>query len=151
MPFIFKKWGMRRLGSFLLQEKAIDRDQLKKALELQEKRSLRLGSLLVDLGYVSLERMAFYLSQSLQIPYAHPQILENIHPDVIKQLPRPIAMRCKAIPIEIHKNRLRIAMVDPWDKRHQKVLARATGLELEPMIAPQIQIEKALQQYYSSE
>ncbi len=142
---------MRRLGSFLLQEKAINRDQLKRALELQEKRKLRIGSLLVEMGYISLEQMAFYLSQSMEVPYAHPQTLEHIQPEVIKRIPRSIAVRCKAIPVEIHKERLRIAMVDPWDKRQKKVLSHSTGMELEPMVAPQIQIEKALQQYYPTE
>ena len=61
------------LGQHLLAEGLISQEQLDVALHHHEAHRMRLGSAIVELGYVSLERVSDVLARQLCVPSLTPQ------------------------------------------------------------------------------
>ena len=58
-----------RIGELLVENGLLTAKQLTKALQAQKKRGMRLGQILVDLGYVEETRLLDFLAQQLDIPF----------------------------------------------------------------------------------
>jgi hypothetical protein len=74
------------LGELLIQEKLLDSEQLKSALDFHKKNDVGIGSAIVSLGYLSEEEMAQALSRQLGYPYINLDQFE-VYPDVISLIP----------------------------------------------------------------
>lgn len=137
-----------KLGELLIKEKVITSRQLDEALKAQVVFGGRLGTNLVELGYLEEEALAYFLSEKLGVPYVHPELLNNIDPKTIKLITRKVAEKYRVIPVDAKKKRLRLAMSDPTDIRALDELAFVTGYVIKPMIAPELHILHALEKYY---
>ncbi len=137
-----------RLGELLIKEKIITPSQLNEALKAQVVFGGRLGTNLVELGYLEEEALAYFLSEMLGVPYVHPHTLNNLDPKVIGLITREVAEKYRVIPVDEDKRRLRLAMSDPTNIRALDELAFVTGYVIKPMIAPEIHILLALEKYY---
>jgi type IV pilus assembly protein PilB len=82
----------QRLGDLLVREKIITADQLDKALRAQRDHgpNARLGSTLVQLGFVSDEEVTNFLSRQYGVPAINLQYFE-IDPSVVKLIPEETA------------------------------------------------------------
>ena len=67
-----------RLGEAMVKEGLITNDILARALERQIIFGGRLGTNLVEMGAISEENLAKFLSKTLHVPYAEPAQFENI-------------------------------------------------------------------------
>src|SRR5579864_1624366 len=90
----------QRLGDLLVKEKIITTDQLDKALRAQREKgaNARLGSTLVQLGFVSDEEVTNYLSRQYGVPAINLQYFE-IDPTVVKLVPEDTARRYQILPL----------------------------------------------------
>ncbi len=137
-----------KLGALLIKEKVITPRQLDEALKAQVTYGGRLGTNLVELGYLEEEALAYFLSEKLGVPYVNPRTLDNIAPKVIKLIPRDVAEKYQVVPVDAKEKRLRLAMSDPTNTRALDELAFVTDCVIKPMIAPEIHILHALEKYY---
>ena len=78
------------LGELLVQEKLLDKEQLKEVQDFQKKNDVSTGTAVVSLGYISEEDMAQALSRQLGYPYINLDQFE-VYPDVINLIPVEIA------------------------------------------------------------
>ncbi|HOX54407.1 MAG TPA: secretion system protein E, partial [Candidatus Omnitrophota bacterium] len=101
-----------RLTELLIKNKLLDPKDLEKALEVQKEKGGRLSEILVQLKLVNENDLAIVLSQSLGLP---PLDLSRvkIDPEVIKIIPRDIAVYYQIIPVSKIGNSLTLAMADP--------------------------------------
>lgn len=137
-----------KLGEMLLKEKMITAEQLDDALKSQVIFGIKLGSSLIELGFIDDEELSLFLGRKLGVPSVSKEELMSIPAEVIKKIPAALAEKHHAIPVRINNKSIAVAMIDPADFQAIDQLAFATGFKIEPHIAPEVHISFALERYY---
>jgi len=137
------------LGESLVAEGVITADQLKKAEDEARRTNQRLSKTLVRLSFVAEEDLVMFLSNKLSIPHIE---LSNylIDPKIIELIPEALARKHELIPVLKIGNRLTCAMVDPWNVFALDEIRSKTGFIIEPAVATEGEIKKAMNEYYGA-
>lgn len=137
-----------KLGEMLLKEHIISPEQLDEALKSQMIFGIKLGSSLIELGFIDEEQLSLFLSRKLGVPSVNKDAFTSIPAKVLEKIPVALAEKYRVVPISIENRRIAVAMVDPSDLQAIDELAFASGLMVEPHIAPELLISFALERYY---
>lgn len=137
-----------KLGELLLKEKMVTPGQLEEALKNQVIYGIRLGSSLVEMGYVDEDALARLLSKKLGVPCVGRKELAAVHKDLVRDFPRRLVEEHQVVPLKLEGKRLSLAMTDPTDFKAIEEIGFATGHIVLPYIAPDVQISWALDKYY---
>lgn len=137
----------KRLGEILLEAQKIRPEDLQKALQEQRKTGEKLGKVLVRLGLISEREIIEVLSSQLGTSIVDLEKTE-IPPEVIRLVPEELANEHMVIPCGRHLNVLKLATSDPLDIAAIDEIARVTKMEIEPLLATEVQIRRALEKYY---
>ena len=138
------------LGEVLLESKLITQDQLEQALEIQKSGDdRRLGTILIDEGWLNPESLAMALSIHLNLPFVDLS-RERISPEVLKTIPEHIARRYHLIPVEVNSSSLSVVMEDPTDLRVLEEISALTGRNINPSVGVGMDIEQAIDHYYKA-
>lgn len=141
--------GHKRLGESLVESEVITQEQLVDALAVQRRTGERLGRTLVKLGYATDAVIAAVIERQFGVPRVNlPEYV--VSSDVIALVPEAMARRYKVLPVEIVGGKLRLAMCDPLNVFALDDVKIAAGLDVEPMVAAEDEMERALDQYYGS-
>ena len=135
------------LGESLVEKGLISAEQLKQA-QLQARAGAKpLRQVLVKKGFISEEDLTAFLSRQFNLPYIE---LANylIDPKIIDLVPEELARKHLLIPILKIAKSLTVAMVEPLDVFALDELRMKTGLEIEPAVASETEIKKALNEHY---
>ena len=137
------------LGESLVEEGILTTDQLKKAQAEEKQSGQRLRKVLVKMGFVAEEDLVAFLSTKLAIPHIElgNYLIDNA---IIDLVPEELARKHELVPILKIGNRLTCAMVDPWNVFALDELRLKTNLVIEPAVATETEIRKALDQYYGA-
>jgi len=138
----------RKLGEVLVEKRIIDASQLKKALDAQLIYGGHLGTCLVELGFVDVDRLGRVLSEQFRVGQALREKLTAIEPSVVAMLPAKLAERHQAVPFELADRVLHVAVVDPRNLLALDEISFAAGHRIETWIAPAILVERCLEHYY---
>jgi len=136
-----------RLGEILLRANLIDEIQLRVALKEQKESRQRLGTTLVELGFVDEAVLAAFLSKQTDLPCINISNI-NISKDVLDLVPKELALKHSVVPVRKSGDVLYLAMADPTDKDIRQAIQTVTGLKISPMIAPEISLSKCLERHY---
>ncbi len=139
---------MSRLGELLVREKMISLQQLQDAQENAKRSGRRLGVALSQLGYVEDSD----LTQFLATQYSLPSINLNdfdIEPEVLKLVPKTVAMKHMVIPVNRAGSTLIVAMSDPANIFAIDELKFLTQYNIEPVVASEGAIDDAIERYYN--
>jgi len=139
----------RRLGEFLRDNGTITAEELDEALEIQRQTGRKLGAILVDLGVLSEEALCEELSRRLDIPYFD-LTAYVIDPRVVQMVPEHLCERYRLIALKKTKDRLTVAMMNPFDDMALEDLRILTGLDIRPVLATPTAISRALAQAYGA-
>ena len=137
-----------KLGDWLVSKGKITADQLARALHDQSFFGERLGTSLIKLGFVDEDTLGEYLADISRTRYAPAQQLENIRPEVIATVPPKLAAKYRIVPIAIQGRKLHLAMRDPKDLIALDEIAFLTGLSIEPYVATEGRLVRAIERYY---
>src|SRR5262245_17536914 len=137
------------LGDLLLREHFITREQLDQVNHHQRVKGGRLGQSLIKLGFLTEEILHSVLSRQFGLELIDPESSE-IEADVIKLLPRELAVRLQVIPIRREGTVLFVAMSDPNDVSLFDELAFRTGLRVKPVLASEQQIRDGINRHFGS-
>jgi MshEN domain len=137
-----------KLGTALVKEGLVTPEQLEEALKSQVIFGGKLGTNLIELGYLDEEQLMYFLSEKLDIPHAMPEVLTDIPADVIDIFSREMVETYKVIPVSFKNNIVDLLMLDPTDQEIVQELSSATGYMIHPMVAPEIQLFAAMEKYY---
>ncbi len=138
-----------RLGELLLREKLISPEQLSKAIEAQKEGGGRLGYNLTVLGFVTEQELTSFLSTQYGIPTVDLSE-EEVDPDIIKLIPEEVSRKYHIMPISRTGSTLVIAMADPSNIFAIDDIKFLTGYNVEPLVASDEAIKKAIDEYYES-
>lgn len=137
-----------KLGELLLKEKMVTPDQLEEALKNQVIYGIRLGSSLIELGYVDEDALARLLSVKLGVPSVGRKELAAVSRNLLRDFPRRLVEAYHVVPLRLEGNRLSLAMTDPTDFAALDEIGFVTGHVLQAYIAPDVHISRALAKYY---
>lgn len=138
-----------RLGDLLVDHGIITQAELGEALDAQKRTGGRLGSNLVELGYVDAKLLARFLGEQLGLPFRAE--IGRVPSEAVAAIPAEIAAKHRVMPLEIDKQTLCVAMIDPTKLLVVDELAKITGLHIEPVVAPELAIRYAMARYYGIE
>ncbi len=140
--------GKLKLGDLLIEAGKITQPQLDNALKVQREKNERLGTVLVDLGYVSEGDLFDILEAQIETPSVD---LTNIimELDVIQLVPEEFATNHSVIAFKRDGNKLHVAMHDPLNLFVIDDLEIITGCKIVPYIASKKDISRAISRYYS--
>ena len=133
----------QRLGEILIQEGLVNQADVDQALRTQVGGNRRLGHILVGMKLISADQLAETLSSQLGLEICD---LSNSHSsEVSGVVPRYLCRRYSVLPLGFKKNNiLDMAMADPCDEEAINNLEQYTGKVIQPLLARQSDIERAI-------
>jgi hypothetical protein len=137
-----------RLGEYLVKAGRITEPQLSSALERQVTMGGRLGTNLIELGFLSENDLTQFLGKKLKIPSAQASDLDQIDVSLTLLIPRDLAQKYSVVPIKRDRTGLSVALLDPTDLEVLDELRFITGCVIKPYLASEARIRFALERYY---
>ena len=138
-----------KIGGMLVKAGILTNKQLDEALKYQVIYGGKIGTNLIELGYIDESTIASFLSKKMGIPYADYAHISNLPDDIIHLLSTDIVEKYRVIPISLEKNRLTLAMSDPTDYNAIDEISFVTNFSIKAYVTPEVDIMRALEKYYS--
>lgn len=139
-----------KLINLLLKYKAIKPDQAKKALEASRQNGKDVLQSLIDLGFISEERLLRILSQLFHVQIAEfPS--EDLPESLIKTIPPDIARKFRVFPYKRKGKMLIVATTDPTNVELIDNLAFLTGYRISLAITTEKKLTQLINKYYGEE
>jgi MSHA biogenesis protein MshE len=136
-----------RLGDVLIAQKAISQEQLRLGLEEQKRSGRKLGRALIDLGFVSEERIAQALARQLNLAFVNLKMY-NFNRAIVLKLPEAAARRFRALALEDRGAAMLVGMADPTDLFAFDELTRILKKDIELAVVAESEVLQALDQVY---
>jgi hypothetical protein len=141
----------RRLGECLLAEGILQPEQLDEAIEYQCIYGARLGTSLIELGFVTEEHLAQVLSQQLKLHYIKPELLMNVPAPILNLVPKKLAHKYRIVPYHKEGRRLFLAMNDASNLADIDEISFQLDHIIIPLAIPEIRLLLALKKHYGLE
>ncbi len=141
-----------RLGTLLLRDGIITLTQLEQALRVQVLSGGRLGTNLVELGFIDLSTLGRHLAQVRGAPLAIAERFENADRSLLQAFSPEMADHCTAIPLGVdpqHPTRILVAMRDPDNQEMVSAIEKHLQSPIVPYIAGELRLFYYLEKYYS--
>jgi type II secretion system protein E len=135
------------IAEVLLERGLITPDHLTAAMDLRKKEGLRLDRALVRLGCIGEEALLRVMSEQLSVPMVDLQSIQ-IDPETLKSLPPKLVHRKGIIPVKRHNGTLTVATSDPFDLYAFDEIRLLTGLEIQPVLASEEDIQKVIKAHF---
>ncbi|MDR2580287.1 MAG: Flp pilus assembly complex ATPase component TadA [Fibromonadaceae bacterium] len=139
----------KRIGELLVEKNYITVEQRERALEEQKKTGLRLGKMLMQLGFMTEERLIEILSAQLEIQNVSLDEV-TVSQEVAMLLPEEFCRAYKVLPIEIKDKTLTLAMHDPSNQRTLDHIRFKVRMEIHPVMASEKDLMEAINRIYAS-
>jgi type IV pilus assembly protein PilB len=138
----------KNIGALLLEKGVISQSQWEQAKLEEGKGGEGIHKVLTRLGHVSEDTMTDFIADQMNIPRI---VLGNltIDPKIIDLIPEHLAQKYHVIPLFKSGSRVTCAMADVFNVFALDEISLKTGLLIEPAIATEKEIKKALTVYYS--
>jgi hypothetical protein len=137
-----------KLGEMLVRDGRLSEPQLVAALGFQARDGARLGTVLVEHGFIDLEALTVYLGLELGIPIATGAMLERAKRAAVRLLQPAQAFKHKCVPLVVQDRQLIAAIEDPHDFATLEALNASTGYRVLPRVAPELRIYYYIERYY---
>lgn len=138
-----------RLGDLLVKMSRITEQQLIEALKVQKNEGGKLGEVIVKMNFITEKGILEALSDQFGIPQINLDQTE-IDVDVLPLIPLNTIRRFHIMPIRKLNNMLTIAISDPTKAFDLKEIKLLTGLDIEPLLASENAIAKAIETHYET-
>lgn len=140
-----------KLGEILVEQGAINRDQLEKAVREQNSHGAdqkRIGGYLIELGYVTEEDITRAIGKQFNLPIISLKDI-RIKSEVLDLIPESKAKKFNIIPLFRVGKELTVAISDPADINILDIVSSETGCKVIPVIAPYSEILNSVNKHYS--
>lgn len=127
----------------------ITEQQLIEALKVQKNEGGKLGEVIVKMGFITEKGILDALSDQFGIPKINLDQTE-IDESVIGLIPLNTIRRFHIMPVRRTNNTLTIAISDPTKAFDLKEIKFATNLDIEPLLASESAIERAIETHYET-
>ncbi|MBQ9200486.1 MAG: Flp pilus assembly complex ATPase component TadA [Lachnospiraceae bacterium] len=141
-----------RIGDLLVEAGAITAEELEEAIAYQKENGGKLGTVLVDQGFISQELLITVLTTQMGIDFIEIKSCK-LDEDILKLVPENLVNKYKALPIGFDDNNpniLRVAMVDPMDLNAIDDIGIATNTQVEPLLAMEEDMNNTIAKYFGN-
>jgi len=135
------------IAEILLERGLITSDHLTEALNLRKAEGVRLDRALVRLGCIGEEDLLKVMSEQLAVPMVDLNEVE-IDVETLRSLPPKLVHRKGIIPVKRDNGKLTVATSDPFDLYAFDEIRLLTGLEIQPALAPEEDIQKLIKAHF---
>lgn len=136
------------LGQMLVDDGLITKEQLQEAIYNQVIFGGKLGTNILEFGYIDEETLARYLARQHRVKTVRLSDLAGINPALIKIISKRVAEKYKAIPLRLDGKKLYMVMANPSEMGAISELSFTTGKIIVPLVLPEVRIYDLLNQYY---
>jgi hypothetical protein len=142
----------QRLGlhEILVSKGLVTEQKFSSALQHQLVYGGRLGTNLVELGYVRLDDLGHVLAMQLGVQHGEARALESIDPATLALVDPRLCVEDQIIPLRFEQQVLHLAMADPRPE-HVVRLSSWLGCRIVPYVVPELRLLFYLERYYSIE
>lgn len=137
---------MRRklLGELLIDQKLLTRDQLEECLSEQRTSKAPLGSIILEKGILSANKLMQVLAAQLGVS---PWFPEQQPPQdlAVASVPPVLMQRYQAMPVAILDRTLVVAMRNPGDIDAIDAIRNITGMKIEPALADEVILSRLIE------
>lgn len=141
-----------RIGERLLTMGLVSFDQLQIALQEQKATKKLLGSILIDMGFITESALGEVLAESSGTEKFDPKST-MLDPNLIKMIPKEVAIRHKVIPISMEGDVVQLAMADVYNvvalDQVRRYLPRKS--KVVPLYCTETGVIELIDQYYDYE
>ncbi|MEE8558517.1 MAG: type II secretion system protein GspE, partial [Myxococcota bacterium] len=138
-----------RIGELLVQKDLLTVDQLRRARDEAAAQGTRLGYQITNLGYIDENTLAELLSAEYGVPSINLDEFQ-IDPEVVALVPEHVALKHTLVPVNRAGSTLIIATSDPSNIFALDDVKFLTGYNVEPVVAPEEALRRAIDRYYDS-
>ena len=135
------------LGEVLVQREKITPEQLEEARNSRKSPHDRIERILVEKGFVKERDVLEVIGEQLSIPVVDLSQVK-INPTLLKLIPPKVVHRYRLIPISNENGTIRIATANAFDLYAFDELRMLTGTKVEPVLASEAEIQRAIKQFY---
>lgn len=137
----------KRLGDVLRERGHISADDLSKALDEQSRKVGLLGEVLLQRGLVGKKDLVAALEEITNTQYVH-CLSAGVDTEVLKLIPRNIAIRHNALPLAVEDNKVIAVMAEPQNLLTIDELSFVAGKGISPRLGFRGEILAAIDLYY---
>jgi len=136
---------MGLLGEMLVERGAISVDQLHTGLAACRKGGARLGTYLVDYGFIDERSLLEALAEQHSVPFiSEPTLVDFLEALDEGVMPRSMLENLRVVPFRKVKDRIQVAMSNPADAKVLDRITNYTQLHVEPFVASDRTVALAL-------
>lgn len=139
-----------RIGDLLVKSGVITNEQLEEGLRLQKSSGKRLGTVLIENGFIKESQLINALVEQIGVEYIDLN-LYDIPADMARIIPRGIAKKYTVVPVKATRTELYLAMADPLNFVAIEEVAAATRRRVIPMITTEAAAKRAVQNLFSNQ
>lgn len=136
------------LGQTLLKAGVINAKQLEEAIQAQVIYGGRLGTSLMELGYIGIATLSRFLSQQFNAPTIDHTRLKPCPREVLKLFGKKLAQKHEAVPLALDGNRLDVLVSNPRNMAALDEIGFATGKRVKPYVAPELVVVTLMEKYF---
>ena len=136
-----------KIGEMLLKGNLISADQLRSALEAQEKTRERIGTVLVKAGHIKEEELLAFLGRQFNLPVVDLSKYE-VNSEVVRLLPEEMVQKHLALPINRIGAKMIVAVADPSNMAIIDGIGFKTGYSVELVLASERDITAAINKFF---
>ncbi|HEX2948154.1 MAG TPA: ATPase, T2SS/T4P/T4SS family [Armatimonadota bacterium] len=139
----------RAIGQIIREITNLSEQDLNNALQVQRGTKEPLGQLLLKMGLITERDRARALGRQWRVPFVELNA-EQLDEEVLESIPKHLIQRYRVLPIARQGNRLTVAMINPLDIFTIDQLRLVTGLEIDPVITVEEDLNNAITNFLSS-
>ena len=140
--------GPVRLGDLLVKSKIIGEKDLKTALEHHKRTGQKLGTVLIELGFITEDQKLACLASQLNVEMATARQYASIDLNVAALIPEHMAKRFCCLALERNGNELIVVMNDVLDLKMLDTLRDATDMRIVPLLGKVDDIVTSMERCY---
>ncbi|MCK6480119.1 MAG: Flp pilus assembly complex ATPase component TadA [Planctomycetaceae bacterium] len=141
--------GRRLLGEILVETGAVTPEQVQRALQLGQKKKVRVGEALVSLGFCDPEKVARALCKQNSLPFVNLETAKAAPSrEILEAVPRELVEELRVVPVARKGGSLLVAMDDPLQLAALDALRFRAGVEAAAVLTTPEGLKKALFDYY---
>ncbi len=139
----------KSLSETLLEIGLLTLQQVKEAQEIEQETKQPFRKIIIQKGFIADEDLVSFIASNMNLPRIE---LDNyiIDPKIIELIPEDLARKHQIIPVLKIGKSITCAMYDPLDIFAIDELRHKTGFDIEPAVATEKEIKKALDEHYGA-
>ncbi len=133
----------RPIGGLLVADGLIKVEQLQQALKLQSQVGGHIGSILTELGFITVENLLYFLGKQIGVSAVN-LFKINVKPEIINQIPLNKIKTLRILPITMDERTITLAMENVQDIMTISELEFTLGKQVKPVLAASFMMDAAI-------